>query len=309
MLKIIDLHCDTLTLAYDNGRSLCCDEHHFSLDRLPGGYSWCQCMAVFIPDELRGQAATDYFSAVHDFYRTQLNENKGIFREIKGFFDIAAQMEKSDITAILTVEGGAVLAGDPANVEWLYGKGVRMMTLTWNAENELCGGVLSGGGFTKIGREAVRRMESSGMIVDVSHLSDKGFLQLCDFAEKPFVASHSNARSICPHPRNLTDEMLREIIQCGGLVGLNYYDLFIRDGGGSADIEDLLRHVHHILDLGGEDYLALGSDYDGADLPPYICGMQYIGDFAEALECSGVSPAVVQKLLYKNAAEFFARIL
>ena len=308
MPNIIDLHCDTLTAAYGNKRSLCCREHHFSLDRLPKGFNWCQCMAIFIPDELRGQVAADYFDAVHNFYREQLAEYSALIREIGVLSSVSEELPASLFTSILTVEGGAVLAGDPANVERLYNMGVRMLTLTWNDTNELCGGVLSGGGFTQVGRDTVKRMEKTGVIVDVSHISDKGFAELCNFAQKPFIASHSNARSICSHPRNLTDSMFCEIIDRRGIVGLNYYDNFIVDGGGSTDIADLIRHVHHFLELGGENVIALGSDYDGADMPPYICGIEHTQHLIDSLERSGIPKETVQKLLYKNAANFFKRL-
>jgi membrane dipeptidase len=262
-------------------------------------------MAVFIPDELRGRAAADYFEEVYQYYRGQLKEHEALLREISQPSKLGDEIGSSKFTAMLTIEGGAVLAGDPAAVEVLAAKGVRMMTLTWNGANELCGGFASGGGFTAVGREAVRRMEACGMAVDVSHLSDEGFFELCGFAEKPFVASHSNARAICSHPRNLTDDMFREIVMRKGLVGLNYYDTFILDGGGSVRVEELLRHIHRFLELGGEDIIAIGSDFDGAALPEYIRGNHKLGCLIDGLERSGVPEEVAEKILWKNAARFF----
>ena len=167
---------------------------------------------------------------------------------------------------------------------------------------------MSGGGFTPAGREAVRRMEALGMIVDVSHISDEGFYELCDFAEKPCIASHSNSRKICSHPRNLTDKMFREIARRRGLVGLNYYDKFIIDGGGSTSIDDLLRHVYHFLELGGEDVLALGSDFDGADVPDYLSGAEKVLDLVWALYRSDIPNYIVTKIISQNAMRFFAEI-
>jgi membrane dipeptidase len=283
-MTIIDLHCDTLTKAYDKSWRLDNPRLHFSPGKLSPDWNWTQFMAVFINDKLRGRAAREYFDRVYEFYQKSCMGGDW----------------PSALKTVLTVEGGAVLEGDPANVENLCAAGVRMLTLTWNGANELCGGVLSGGGFTDMGREAVRRMETCGMTADVSHISDEGFFELCDFAEKPFVASHSNARKICAHPRNLTDDMFREIIARGGLVGLNYYDKFIIDGGGSTKIDDLLRHVHHFLELGGEDIIALGSDFDGADMPEYLSGADKIETLIGALRCSGISEAVVNKILSRN---------
>ena len=133
-MTIIDLHCDTLTKAYDNGWSLDDSRLQFSPAKIAPGIDWTQFMAVFIPDKLRGRAAREYFERVHEFY-----VGAATFRPL---------------TTVLTVEGGAVLEGNPDNVDSLWAAGVRMLTLTWNGPNELCGGVLSGGGFTDVGREA-----------------------------------------------------------------------------------------------------------------------------------------------------------
>jgi membrane dipeptidase len=289
VISIADLHCDSLTRAYDNGWQLDDRRLDFTPRKLHPDRHWLQFMAIFIPDNLRGSAAREYFERVYAFYKTQTAEHR-----------------RHNLTTVLTVEGGAVLEGDPANVDALYAAGVRMLTLTWNAANELCGGVKSGGGFTGMGREAVRRMEACGMVADVSHISDEGFFELCGFAQEPFVASHSNARKICPHPRNLTDDMFREIVARKGLVGLNYCDDFILDGGGSVEAEDFIRHVHHFLALGGEDTLALGSDFDGADVPEYISDMAKTGFIIEEMRRSGIPEAVIEKICSQNAVRFFA---
>ncbi|MCL2068449.1 MAG: dipeptidase [Oscillospiraceae bacterium] len=302
---IVDLHCDSLTKAYDNGWGVSDERLSFSPGRIPAGMNWVQFMAVFIPDELRGTDAREYFDRVNEFYNEYISEEQRIPVNTDSIWHIENAVSVNPFTAVLSVEGGAVLEGDPANVESLYAAGVRMLTLTWNGANELCGGWKSGGGFTAAGRETVHRMEAAGMAVDVSHISDEGFFELCGFARKPFVASHSNARKICGHPRNLTDDMFREIVRRGGLVGINYYDHFIREGGGSSDAGDLLRHIHHFLELGGEDVLALGSDFDGADTPPYISGADKIGSLIDAMGRSGISKAVISKILSHNAVRFF----
>lgn len=110
-------------------------------------------------------------------------------------------------------------------------------------------------------------MERQNIIVDVSHLNDEGFADLCKIASKPFIATHSNSRAICGHSRNLTDAQFCEIRDRGGIVGLNYYRNFIVDGGETTSISDLLKHVHHFLELGGENTIALGSDFDGSGHP------------------------------------------
>ena len=307
MIKIADLHCDSITRAYDGGFTLDDARLHLSPAHIPPGCHWLQVMAIYVPDALRGTAAVAYFDHAYSFYQEYLQTNPDKIAVLENLRDADNAMQANKFTGILSVEGGAVLQGDADNVDMLYDKGVRLLTLTWNSANELCGGVLSGGGFTPAGRAVVQRMEKRGMIVDVSHLSDEGFFELCDFAEKPFIASHSNARAVCPHPRNVTDDMFREIISRGGLVGLNFYEHFIKEGG-TAHPDDMLRHIHHLLELGGEDTLALGSDFDGADIPDYISGAEKVPYFEDVMLRSGISQFAVTKIMSANALRFFAKI-
>lgn len=311
IIEVIDLHCDTLTRCADHGLDLSDNSLHLSLNKLPKDIRLCQCMAVFIPDTLRGAEAESYFNCVYGYFLSQMKKYEAETSWItdiseigKGFPDKAGKR----FAAVLTVEGGAVLSGKLQNIKRLYDLGVRMMTLTWNAENEICGGVDTALGFTDFGRKTVKEMERLGMAVDVSHLSDKGFYELCGFASKPFVASHSNSRKICNHRRNLTDEMFAEIVKRGGLVGLNYYENFIKEDGESISVDDLLRHVHHFLELGGEDTLALGSDFDGADIPEYINGVNKLDFLINSIKRSGIPEAVTEKIIYKNAAKYFTKI-
>lgn len=303
--KVIDLHCDTISKAHRRELGLVNKELHLSLDKLPEHLRLCQAMAVFIPDEFRGRDAEEYFGAVLQHYNRQvrINKQKAVF--VQDLEEIDDLLERYPLACILTVEGGAALAGKLENIKKLYGFGVRMMGLTWNGENELAGGCATDKGFSAFGRQAVREMETLGMVVDVSHLSDRGFEELRGFATRPFIASHSNARAVCNHRRNLTDAMFREIAKRGGIVGLNYYHSFIVEEGESATVDDLLRHVHHFLELGGEDVIALGSDYDGAYIPDYLNSVEKVEFLLEALEKSGISVETVDKIAYENAKRFF----
>lgn len=304
--NIIDLHCDTLTKCEKRGFHLTNESLQLSLCKLPENIRLCQAMAVFIPDELRGYDAERYFDRVYEYFlaETKKYNIEQLFDESK----IYEALLSKRFAAMLTVEGGAVLNGKLENVKRIYDLGVRMMTLTWNAANEICGGVETTQGFTAFGRKVVAEMERLGMVLDVSHLSDAGFFELCGLASKPFAASHSNSRKICKHPRNLTDGMFVQIANRGGIVGLNYCKRFIRDDGENGTVADLIRHAHHFLELGGEDTLALGSDFDGTDVPDYISGVEKLGFLAEAFEKSGISRAVTDKILFINAAKFFGNL-
>lgn len=306
--KIIDLHCDTLTECYKRRVGLRNSELHFSLDKLPEGYRLCQAMAVFMPDEYRGVDAEQYFDSVAAVLARELQKHGDEVCLVGNTAHIGHELDCRRFALMLTVEGGSALAGKLESLYKLHKLGVKMITLTWNAANEICGGAATDLGFTNFGRQVVAEMERLGIAVDVSHLSDRGFWELCDLTAKPFLASHSNARAICPHRRNLTDDMFRIIVKRGGVVGLNYYKAFIIDGGNTTSVEDLLRHLHHFLALGGEDIVALGSDFDGADLPDYINGLDKIGFLCEAMEKSGIPAKVVDKILFENAQRYFVNL-
>lgn len=305
---MIDLHCDTITECHRCGAGLRNDKLQYSLDRIPDSVRLCQAMAVFIPDDLRGEAAMEYFQSVYRLFCGEMELHRSRVARVLEGNRIDDALESCPAAAMLTVEGGAVLGGDIRGLTTLYQAGVKMMTLTWNGANEICGGCASGEGFTPFGRRVVARMERLGMAVDVSHLSDRGFWELCEFASRPFAASHSNARSVCGNSRNLTDDMFREIVRRGGVAGLNYYTNFIATGGKTRRIEDLLRHLFHFLELGGEDAVALGSDFDGAEMPEYLSGVEKLGALHEALDKAGIPERVVKKLFYDNARRYFAAL-
>lgn len=304
--RVFDLHCDTLTEGAARGVGLISDKlRHFSLDRLPEGMRWCQCTAVFMPDELRGEKAERYFEQICDYYNRQTAIYSRLVTPVTDTATVENALDATPFAFILTVEGGSAIAGKLENLEKLYARGVRMMTLTWNGANEIAGGAATDQGFTPLGKEVVAGMERLGMVVDASHLCERAFWELCEFATLPFAASHSNARAVCGHRRNLTDAQFIELVRRGGLVGINYYDEFLREGGGSKSFDDVLRHIHHFLALDGENSIALGSDFDGADLPPYIDGLDKMGALVDALERSGLSAKVVDKVLFGNANRFF----
>lgn len=301
---LFDLHCDTLTTANEKNRGLMNGELAVSIDRLPDT-RWCQCFAIFIPDDMRGPAALHYFEQTVRFFRAQMNLHCARISPVSTLAQMDAALNAGKIAAFLTVEGGAVLAGDLTNAKKLAAAGVRMLTLTWNRANELAGGCEDKGGFTFFGRMAVAVLEQDGIILDVSHLSDAAFWDLAGFAKRPFVASHSNARAICDHPRNLTDEQFTHIVKIGGIVGINFYPTFV-SGGEDASFERLASHIDHFLELGGEDIIALGSDFDGAKMPSWLSGVQDMPDFYEKM-CKRFGQAQTDKIFGENALAFFKR--
>ena len=251
--RYFDMHCDTLTRRYQKGvemDSLDLEENVIALSKVPEDQRYGQFFAIFVPDSLRGQDAVDFFlENAHQFHR-QCQKFSGRLAACRSYHDAVAAWEDNKVAGILTIEGGAAFGGDLDNVALARDLGVRACTLTWNGVNELASGSVDPEmHLTDFGRDCIREMESSNIIVDVSHLNDPGFYDVLRVAKRPFIATHSNARAVANHSRNLTDDMIREMIQMGGLIGLNFYIQFLNEDGAKATMDDLFRHAEHILEL------------------------------------------------------------
>ncbi len=306
---VIDLHCDALFECGRRRLGFDAPELQFSPGKLPQGFRLCQLLAAFVPDSLRGDAAEEHFMRLAAIFTEQLERRGDMVAQVRSGAEISAVLSRVPVAAMLTIEGGAAFNGKLQNVRRFYDMGVRLVTLTWNGENELGGGAGTDVGLKPFGRAAVAEMERLGMAVDASHLSDRAFRDLCETAQKPFVASHSNARAVCGHPRNLTDEMFLEIARRGGVTGLNFCRDFIREDGADGTVDDLLRHAHHFLELGGEDAVCLGSDFDGCETPDYLRdGISRLEYLAESLERSGIPAAAVDKIMFGNAHRYFTQL-
>ena len=311
MKRMFDLHCDTLTRDAYPARGRTPDRgtlddpvFHLALSKMPAGTAWVQCFAIFVPDSLRGQDAADFFDRHAASFQRQMEQNRDRVRACRTGADLSEALEAGKFAAILTVEGGAVLAGRLERVQAIHDAGVRMLTLTWNGPNELGSGHDTPGGLTAFGREAVAEMERLGVVADVSHLNDRGFEDLLAAAKKPFAASHSNARSVCGHRRNLPDEFIREMVRRECLIGLNYSRSFLSDEG-RGSLEDLYRHVCRFLELGAERCLALGSDYDGTDIHPDLDSVEKSLTIRDFLTDRGIPAGVADGIMFDNAFRFF----
>lgn len=306
---IIDLHCDTLTRDIWSSQPPDCGPldnpaHHIALSKMPPHLRWVQCFAIFVPDNLRGEEAIAFFDRYRSIFDQQMAEYSGQITPCRSFTDMEQALESGKFAAVLTVEGGAVLAGQPERAQVLRDAGVRMLTLTWNGPNELGSGHDSPVGLTSCGREAVAELERCGILVDVSHLNDQGFEDLLSIAQRPFVASHSNARAVCGHRRNLPDAFIREIAERGGLIGLNYSRDFLSNSGGGG-LDDVYRHVCHFLELGAGSCLALGSDYDGTDIHPDLDSVEKSVSIYSYLTQHGIPADTADGILFGNAWRFF----
>lgn len=309
---LIDLHCDTLTnCIYKNtpGVDTLNDPARvLALSRLPRGVRWAQLFAVFLPDALHGKDAIRFFDAACADFDRQMAKYAALAMPCRGAADMERAWAAGKTAAFLSVENGGALAGELSRIALLKERGVCAVTLTWNGENELGSGHKTPRGLTDAGRAAVRELERCGILVDVSHLNDAGLADVLDTAEKPLLATHSNARAVCAHARNLTDAQIRELVRRGCLIGLNYFGTFVRDGG-VRGYDDLYRHVAHFFALGAQRSLALGSDFDGAAMPPCFDTPEKAAGFYEYLLARGISRADADGIFYANARAFLRKNL
>lgn len=307
---MIDLHCDTL-VEWNYAKTGALDTlddpaRVVSLSKFSKGTRWTQCFAIFCPDEVRGDDALAYFDQYAKSFHRQMEKFSDRVAPCRTAAEMDAAFAAGKFAAVLTVEGGAVLAGELSRLDVLADAGVKIMTLVWNGANEIASGHQNPEmGFTEFGKSVVQELERVNIFPDVSHLNDKGFWELCELTDLPLLATHSNARSVCPHLRNLTDEQILEIVRRKGLIGLNYYVEFLGDGATENGFAAILRHTEHFLKLGAEDVLALGSDFDGATLPPDLDSAEKALGLADYLLSHGISEAQVEKIMFGNAMRFF----
>lgn len=329
-MKVWDLHCDTLyrllgredTAGEPAVEAFAKDGGMLDLAKMRAGDYLLQCFACFVGLE---ESPDPLVSALReaDLFHRLLAAYPDDLVWVKSAADIDKLGEDGRIGAMLTIEEGAVCRDDLAILRDFYRLGVRMMTLTWNHQNGLGSPNITpdynedtwpvkdpgAPGLTETGREFVAEMERLHMIVDVAHLSDAGIRDLLAMATRPFAASHSNARACCPHLRNLPDELLRAMGEKGCLIGLNYCPAFLDDTPDRkhcvGSVAQMARHAKYILNLAGEDALALGSDFDGIGGELEITGAQDLPLLAEGLVNEGIPARVVEKIFYKNARRFF----
>ena len=310
---LIDLHCDTLTDCMYAGSNIIdtLDDpaRTLSLTSIPKDIHWAQFFAVFVPDELRGEKAIRFFDDACANFDRQMRKFADRVSPCRNVADMERAWAAGKTAAFLSVENGSAFAGDLSRIGKTKRQGVCVVTLTWNGENELGSGNVTDRGLTDFGRAAVREMERCGILVDVSHLNDAGLADVFETAERPFLATHSNARAICAHKRNLTDDMIREMVRRDCLIGLNYFVKFLRDDGEVHSLDDIYRHTMHFFELGGKKNLALGSDFDGSLLPECLNTPAKAASIYEYLISRGVSQEDADGVMYKNAQEFFRKNL
>jgi membrane dipeptidase len=306
---IADGHCDTLTEAAEKNTNLAENTLHWDISRASRYDGFIQVLAIFQDHEKMKPSISQagyYIKKAEDIERQNKN-----FMLAKDAGQIKKAVEERMVCGILAVEGGDCLEGKTENLLKLYDMGVRLMTLTWNNANELgdgCGQTLNGG-LTHFGREIVRMMQDMGMIVDVSHTDEKTFWDCIEKCRKPVIASHSNARAVYNHRRNLYDDQILAIAKTNGVIGVNFYTEFIGPTE-KNDVNALIRHIEHICTIAGEDIAAIGADFDGVNsLPEQIHGVQDLHILFDSLARLNYPDRVIRKIAGENLLRVFNDIL
>lgn len=323
-MKLFDLHCDTIYECYETRKAL--RENNLAIDcqKCSAYEQYAQFFALFCgarpskKEQERGNRRClldlppeTRLDALLAEAKAQFRENADWLMQCQCAEDLETARVKHKAAAFLSIEGAELLTTE-AHIQRAYEAGVRMITLAWNYQNQYaCGAAVNNeAGLSPRGRALVRTLVEMNVILDVSHLSERGFWELCVETEAPFVASHSNSRGCCDHLRNLTDLQFSEIVRRGGLAGINLYADFLRAGSRICTLDDAVGHIEHFMELGGENCLALGCDFDGCDaLPEGVHDVRDMTLLGERLLRHNYLQSTVDALLYDNAAAFIQRML
>lgn len=306
-MGIVDGHCDALTKLYKNPK-LDFNQDELELDvsfpKLQQAGVKVQCFAIYLPESISNPSFEHILQMIDIFHRKIASHPQMSF--IQSAADWLALEQSQKVGAILTLEGMDALVGNLTHLRILYHLGVRCAGVTWNYANWAADGVLEprNGGFTKKGKLMLKEIETLGIIVDVSHLSVAAFWELAQDYKKPFIASHSNAYHICPHPRNLSDDQIKAIIRCKGLMGITFVPYFLDSSKTTIQISSILKHIDYICALGGEAHIGFGSDFDGIE--QWVEDLRHVGQYGNIIEalCKNYTESQVEAFLYGNWRNF-----
>jgi membrane dipeptidase len=284
---------------------------HVDLPRLREGGVDMVVMALFTPSGEKGNPVTRTLRQI-DIVRSLVEANPGHLEIVRSAVEIEKARARGRIGLLLSIENGVALGGSLEVLRCYYALGVRAVGLVWNGRNELGDGVgeeQTGSRLTSFGRKVLEEMGRLGMLVDVSHLNAEGFWDVVESVPGPVIASHSNARAICAHRRNLDDDQLRALARRGGVVGVNFNPPFLRDGNGAC-LEDVVRHIEYMRDLIGIDAIGIGSDFDGiGSVPEGLEDPSKLPVLTEALQHGGFPEAHIRKILGENFLRVIREVL
>jgi len=307
-MKIVDLHCDTISRLSKVGEGLNQNSGQFDLQRAKKSQVQVQFFALYTTPADSNSCLRQVLKQLARF-SSELEINENDIYHLTTSKQLTEAMNHDKLGAILHLEGAECLGTDSELLDILYNLGLRSLGLTWNPRNLLADGAGEGpqaGGLSRLGRNVVRKMSKLGIILDLAHISVKSYYDAMECYPGPVLVTHANAKALCPHWRNIDDHQLRALADHGGIIGITQVADFVREGG--ASMEDLINHVVHIADLVGVEYIGLGSDFDGADdmVINEVTGYLHLAD---DLAKRGFNSTEVEKILNGNARAIIEQVL
>lgn len=300
-IPLFDCHCDTGAHAREHGEKLRRNRMQLDLERLSHYSPAGQVFAVCAADDAEPVKFADVSIA---FFLEQIKENSDIVKLCLNFRDILSAEKEGKIAALLSIEGAEQIS----DIDEAYGQGVRIVHMTWNHDNALCGAAMdSGAGLTQEGKRFVMRAQQLGIMLDMSHISERGFWDTLSISTRPVIAGHSNAKAVCNVTRNLTDAQFTALVKQGGGAGINLYPEFL---GLGCDINAVFAHIEHFISLGGEKSVFLGCDLDGIEqMPKGISGVQDLGRIYEALLRHNYPERLARDIFRNNILRVMEKVL
>ncbi|MDR3602798.1 MAG: dipeptidase [Desulfosporosinus sp.] len=311
---IVDGHCDSLIHFVNGERTLQnpAEGGHWDTQRARIAGVALQFMAAFIETKYKpSMAIWRGLQLIEGAHRFIADHSDQVFL-VQEKLDLEHIPDPTRIGILLSVEGGEILGETSFMLDIIFKLGVRALGLTWNQRNALADGVGeedTHSRLTKLGQEVILRMNKLGMLIDVSHLNEAGFWHVLELSKDPIVASHSCAKALCAHPRNLTDQQLRALARQNGVVGVNFYPRFLQETG-QVTREDVVRHICHIAEVAGVETVGLGSDFDGISEVPE--GLEHVADDSYLLDDlikKGFSTREIEQIMGRNFMRVLSAVL
>lgn len=281
-INFFDLHCDTPYECFIKNQEFKTNTLSVSANKGVCFKKWYQTFAVWVKDDIENP---------YIFYKNVINDFK---EKLNG--------KAENLVPLFSVEGGAAIENEDILYE-MKKDGVKIITLSWNGENQIAGGCKTDKGLTEYGKKVIKTMNTLKIVCDLSHLNRKSFLSALEKAEYP-IASHSNCKSVFEHPRNLSDEQIILLKEKGGIIGLCPYPEFL----GGDIVDKMYENICYLCDMGCEDNIAFGSDFDGAEQDEILADISKIPSFIERLEQKGIEKELLKKIFFKNAYKFIAKL-
>ncbi len=313
--SIVDAHCDTVGFFChedsDYDFLACNNQHHIDLPRLKESGIILQFFALYITDEYKPTGSLSYCLRLLDSYYRTMEQCPNELQTIYTATDLNNTLNSPRVAALLSIEGGEALEGELAVLRMLFRLGIRAIGLTWNQQNQLATGIGEDKpqeGLTAFGNQVIREVNSLGMLVDLAHINRQGFFDALKISSAPVVVSHANARAICDHPRNLSDDQLRALRDIDGVIGMSCCPDFVDSTHPSMD--KLLDHFVHVAEVAGVDHLGIGADFDG--IQDVITGLEDVTGLpllAEGLSQRGFNREEIDKITHGNFIRVLEKVL